>query len=68
MTDRLVRWFVKDYEKTEDINVRTAYGVLASMVGICCNLILFVSKILLGILVHSISVMADGFNNLSDGA
>ena len=28
MTDRLVRWFVKDYEKTEDINVRTAYGVL----------------------------------------
>ncbi len=68
MTDRLVRWFVKDYEKTEDINVRTAYGVLASMVGICCNLILFVSKILLGILVHSISVMADGFNNLSDAA
>ena len=68
MTDRLARWFVKDYEKTEDINVRTAYGVLASMVGICCNLILFVSKILLGILVHSISVMADGFNNLSDAA
>ena len=68
MTDRLVRWFVKDYEKTEDINVRTAYGVLASMVGICCNLILFVSKILLEILVHSISVMADGFNNLSDAA
>ena len=68
MTERLVRWFVKDYEKTEDINVRTAYGVLASMVGICCNLLLFVSKILLGILVHSISVMADGFNNLSDAA
>ena len=66
MTQRLVKWFVKDYEKTEDINVRVSYGVLASMVGICCNLLLFMVKLFLGILVHSISVMADAFNNLSD--
>lgn len=68
MTQRLVKWFVKDYEKTEDINVRVSYGVLASMVGICCNLLLFMVKLFLGILVHSISVMADAFNNLSDAA
>ena len=68
MTELLVKRFVKDYEKTEDVNVRASYGILASIVGICCNLLLFVVKIFLGILVHSISVMADAFNNLSDAA
>ncbi len=68
MTEQLVKWFVKDYKNTEDINVRTAYGVLASIVGICCNLLLFTAKIFLGVMVHSISVMADAFNNLSDAA
>lgn len=68
MTELLVKRFVKDYEKTEDVNVRASYGILASIVGICCNLLLFVVKISLGILVHSISVMADAFNNLSDAA
>ena len=38
MTEQLVKRFVKDYKNTEDINVRTAYGVLASIVGICCFL------------------------------
>lgn len=68
MTDRLVKWFIKDYENVENADVRTAYGVLASVVGICCNLLLFTAKLLLGIMVHSISVMADAFNNLSDAA
>ena len=68
MTEQLVKRFVKDYKNTEDINVRTAYGVLASIVGICCNLLLFTAKIFLGVMVHSISVMADAFNNLSDAA
>ena len=68
MTDRLVKWFVKDYENTENADVRTAYGVLSSMVGIGCNLLLFAAKLFLGLMVHSISVMADAFNNLSDAA
>ena len=60
--------FVKDHDNVEDVRVRTAYGTLTSMVGIGCNLLLFVSKLCIGILVHSISVMADAFNNLSDAA
>ena len=36
--------------------------------GICCNLLLFTVKLLTGLLVNSISVMADAFNNLSDAA
>ena len=48
------------------MSVRTAYGVLASMVGIFCNVFLFVVKWLIGFFLQSISVMADAFNNLSD--
>ena len=68
MTDFLVRKFVKNYEQTEDVKVRTSYGVLSSIVGIFCNVLLFAAKFLIGALMHSISVMADGFNNLSDAA
>ena len=64
MTDFLVRCFVKDYDNTEDAQVRTQYGILASIVGICCNLLLFAAKLFIGILVNSVSVMADAFNNL----
>lgn len=68
MTKLLVRLFVKNYEKTDCASVRTAYGVMASLVGICCNLFLFASKMTAGFLTGSISIMADAFNNLSDAA
>ncbi len=68
MTELLVRTFVKDYKKTEDTQVRTRYGLMASIVGICCNVLLFSAKLLVGMLVNSISVTADAFNNLSDAA
>lgn len=68
MTDFLVRRFVKDYEQTGKAAVRTAYGVLASMVGICCNVLLFVVKLTIGFFLNSVSVMSDAFNNLSDAA
>ncbi|MDO5423259.1 MAG: cation diffusion facilitator family transporter [Eubacteriales bacterium] len=66
MTDFLVHRFVKDYEKTDSIPVRTAYGVLASIVGILCNVLLFAVKFLTGLILNSVSVTADAFNNLSD--
>ncbi|GLC83385.1 cation diffusion facilitator family transporter [Lacrimispora brassicae] len=68
MTDFLIRTFVKDYKKTGDAQVRTRYGLMASIVGICCNVILFGAKLFTGMLVNSVSVMADAFNNLSDAA
>ncbi|HJC47398.1 MAG TPA: cation diffusion facilitator family transporter [Candidatus Lachnoclostridium pullistercoris] len=68
MTEFLIRHFVKDYERVQDVEVRTRYGALAGMVGICCNLILFAAKLITGLLANSISVMADAFNNLSDAA
>lgn len=68
MTELLVRKFVKNYEQTEDTQVRTAYGILSSIVGILCNVILFGVKLGIGLIMHSIAVMADAFNNLSDAA
>ena len=60
MTEFLVRHFVKNYEETEKVSVRTAYGVLASVVGIFCNVFLFAVKWMIGFFLHSIAVMADG--------
>lgn len=68
MTEFLVKKFVKDYEKTDDTGVRTRYGILASMVGIFCNVLLFLAKLAIGTLLRSLAVTADAFNNLSDAA
>ena len=66
MTEFLIRHFVENYEDVEKVSVRTAYGVLASVTGIFCNLFLFGLKWCIGFFLHSISIMADAFNNLSD--
>lgn len=68
MVDFLVHKFVNDYENTENAKVRTSYGVMASMVGIFCNILLFAGKFTVGLVLHSVSVLADAFNNLSDAA
>lgn len=68
MIELLVKTFVKNHKDVENSTVRTSYGILASIVGIICNLILFGIKITVGLIMNSISVMADAFNNLSDAA
>lgn len=68
MTDFLMRKFIKDYDNTTDSKVRGSYGVLSSLVGIACNIILFVCKFIIGTISNSISIVSDGFNNLSDCA
>ncbi len=68
MVNLLVRKFVKNYEDTDDAKVRTDYGILSSIVGIICNVLLFAGKLAVGAAVRSVAVMADAFNNLSDAA
>ena len=68
LTEILVKLFVKDYRNVEKSKVRTNYGILSSLVGIACNIMLFVVKIIIGLIINSISIMADAFNNLSDAA
>ncbi len=66
MTKLLIRLCVKNSDDIKDTKVRNAYGTLAGAVGIVCNLILSLIKIFAGLLSGSISIIADGFNNLSD--
>ncbi len=68
MTDFLVSKFVKDYKEINDTKVRERYGLFSSVVGIVCNVILFIAKFLIGTIANSISIISDGFNNLSDCA
>ncbi len=60
--------FIKDYKNIEDKNVRFRYGVVAGIIGIISNLILFLTKIFIGFVSASITIIADAINNLSDMA
>lgn len=62
----LVRRFIKNYQDTKDAGVRTSVGKLSGIVGILNNLFLFVIKFVIGTIVHSVSIQADGVNNLTD--
>jgi len=66
MTDILIRLFIRDRRNTENAQVRENYGKLAGKVGIATNFLLFLIKITVGTLFHSISITADAVNNLSD--
>lgn len=68
MTQWLIRLFIKDYQNIGDAQVRESYGKFAGIVGIASNVLLFLIKMTVGILFHSISVTADAVNNLSDSA
>ncbi|MFU7515662.1 cation diffusion facilitator family transporter [Clostridium sp. HCS.1] len=62
----LVNSFIKNNEDIKNPKVRNAYGTLGGIVGIVINFILFLIKFFVGMLVGSIAISADAFNNLSD--
>ena len=68
MTKLLLKMFVKDYENKENGKVRAKVGTLSGIVGILCNVILCVGKLLIGAISGSVSITADAMNNLSDAA
>lgn len=68
MTELLLRLFVKDYQKVEKPSVRASIGKLAGVVGIVCNSLLFIFKLIAGLLAGSVSIIADAVNNLSDAS
>ena len=66
MTDLILRIFVRDHKNTEDPAVRDKCGRVAGAVGIITNFLLFLMKIIVGTVFHSVSVTADAVNNLTD--
>lgn len=68
MTKLMLRIFVPNYEQKENPKVRSAVGRLSGIVGIVCNVFLFIGKLLAGILSGSVSITADAMNNLTDAS
>ena len=65
MKKRLPGSIGKDVQSPEG---RARVGALAGAVGIVCNILLFLGKVIAGTLSGSVAIAADGFNNLSDAA
>ena len=68
MFDFIVSKYIKNKDNINDAAIRQLYGKLSGGVGIFCNLLLFVLKLVAGIITGAVSVLADAFNNLSDAA
>ncbi len=66
MTELLIKLFVKDRKNLSDPRVRARYGSFASIVGIILNILISALKLVIGLLSSTISVTADGVNNLAD--
>ncbi len=68
MTEFLVSMFVKGDLEQADPKIRSALGKLSGVVGIVCNLVLFLAKLIVGTVSGSVSITADAMNNLSDAS
>ena len=68
MTKLLMKWFVKDRNQPDHPKVRAQVGWLSGIVGIVCNILLFLGKLTVGAISGSVAIIADAINNLSDAA
>ena len=65
MTNFLIKLFIKDKD-VKNPKVRTKYGTLSSLTGIVVNFILSITKVIIGIISNSMSIISDGLNNITD--
>ena len=66
LTNFLIKKFIMDSNNVQNREVRKKYGYLGGFVGFISNILLFLIKMIMGLMVNSISLIADGVNNLSD--
>lgn len=66
MIEFFIKRFVPNCDQVEDRRVRERYSLLAGALGVACNLLLFFVKLPIGMLMNSIAITSDAFNNLSD--
>lgn len=66
MHKKMIKTFVKDHKNIENTKVRNNYGKFTAVVGIISNTVLFVMKLVIGLMLSSISILADAINNLID--
>lgn len=59
-------YLLPDYGDINDPEIRAKYGYLQASISIFGNIILFLIKIVLGLFINSIALIADGVHSLSD--
>lgn len=64
----LKKLFIKNYRNTSDPKVHHRYGIVAGIIGVICNLIMFGISIIIGIICNSISIIVQSIANLTDAA
>ena len=64
----LKKIFIKNYQDTNNPDVRNQYGKVAGIFGIFTNIILGIIKLIIGIISNSVSIIADAANNIADTA
>lgn len=65
LNTRLARVLIKNYDETDNKQVRVQYGLVAGWISISAILIIFIIKLILGLMADSISVVANAFHLLS---
>lgn len=68
MFKSFIKIFIKNADDVSNSKVRDRYGVLASVMGMILNVLLFSFKVAVGFLTVNVSIIADGVNNLSDAS
>ena len=57
---------IKNYRDTDDPKVRNRYGFVAGIIGTLSNIIVFIGKLIIGLLTASITIIVDAVNSLTD--
>ncbi len=69
---KLTHWtvarFIKNHQEINYLNVRARYGALEGWVSIVGNTLLFAIKLIAGLSIGSVSLIADAVHTLSDSA
>ncbi|MFQ9801371.1 MAG: cation transporter [Clostridia bacterium] len=65
MIQKLISIFIRDTE-LHSKKSRQKIGLLSGWINVSLNLLLFIGKLLVGIISGSVAVTADAFNNLTD--
>ena len=68
MKRRHIFTLIPEYGDVTDASVRAKYGYLEAAVSIAGNVLLFMIKVFLGVLINSIALISDGIHSLSDVA
>lgn len=66
MIEKLIYFINRPNRNTRDPLFRKKTGYFVSITGIIFNILLSVSKVIIGLFVHSIAIMADAVNNIFD--